>query len=168
MAVAAGLVKAKGEGDSTFSVFDRPASAVTAALELQLALAAEPCPLPAPLAVRSPLRAGMTPAKATPKIVYHRATAPGCHSKRIPQHAAGRTTGVPDLFPGPVLASLRADPDRPAFEIGPRTVSRVVAPAVGRFYPDRTRRSGSRLRDKDPVWAGHRAGRQPPCLDTGG
>jgi hypothetical protein len=31
---------------------------------------------------------------------------------------------VPDLFPGPVLASLRADPDRPAFEIGPRTVSR--------------------------------------------
>jgi hypothetical protein len=62
---------------------------------------------------------------------------------------------VPDLFPGPVLASLRADPDRPAFEIGPRTVSRVVvAPAVGRFYPDRTRRSGSRLRDKDPVWAG--------------
>jgi hypothetical protein len=47
---------------------------------------------------------------------------------------------VPDLFPGPVLASLRADPDRPAFEIGPRTVSRVVfAPAVGRFYPDRTR-----------------------------
>ena len=31
---------------------------------------------------------------------------------------------MPDLFPGPVLASLRADPDRPAFEIGPRTVSR--------------------------------------------
>jgi hypothetical protein len=27
--------------------------------------------------------------------------------------------------------------------------------------------SGSRLRDKDPVWAGHRAGRQPACLDTG-
>jgi fatty-acyl-CoA synthase len=31
---------------------------------------------------------------------------------------------MPDLFPGPVLASLRANPDRPAFEIGPRTVSR--------------------------------------------
>lgn len=29
---------------------------------------------------------------------------------------------MPDLFPGPVLASLRADPDRPAF--GPRTVWR--------------------------------------------
>lgn len=43
---------------------------------------------------------------------------PAATSKRIPQHAAGRTTGVPDLFPGPVLASLRADPDRPAFEIG--------------------------------------------------
>lgn len=31
---------------------------------------------------------------------------------------------MPDLFPGPVLASLRADPGRPAFEIGPPTVSR--------------------------------------------
>jgi fatty-acyl-CoA synthase len=31
---------------------------------------------------------------------------------------------VPDLFPGPVLASLRAGPDRPAVEAGPRTVSR--------------------------------------------
>jgi class 3 adenylate cyclase len=58
VAVAADLVKAKGEGDSTFSVFDRPASAVTAALELQLALAAEPCPLPAPLAVRIATHAG--------------------------------------------------------------------------------------------------------------
>jgi hypothetical protein len=66
----------------------------------------------------------MTPAKATPKIVDHRATATGCHPERIPQHATRRTTGVPDLFPGPVLASLRANPDRLAFEIGPRTVSR--------------------------------------------
>ena len=49
---------------------------------------------------------------------------PAAISKRIPQHAVRRTTGVPDLFPGPVLASLRANPDRPAFEIGPRTVSR--------------------------------------------
>jgi len=52
------LVKAKGEGDSSFSVFDRPASAVAAALELQRALAAEPWPLPAPLAVRIAIHAG--------------------------------------------------------------------------------------------------------------
>jgi class 3 adenylate cyclase len=52
------LVKAKGEGDSTFSVFDRPVSAVAAALELQRSLAAEPWPLPAPLAVRMAVHAG--------------------------------------------------------------------------------------------------------------
>jgi hypothetical protein len=39
---------------------------------------------------------------------------------------------VPDLFPGPVLASLRADPDRPAFEVGPRTVSRGDLLAMAR------------------------------------
>jgi class 3 adenylate cyclase len=42
------LVKAKGEGDSTFSVFDSPASAVAAALELQRTVAAEPWSLPVP------------------------------------------------------------------------------------------------------------------------
>jgi acyl-CoA synthetase (AMP-forming)/AMP-acid ligase II len=29
---------------------------------------------------------------------------------------------MPELFPGPVLDALRADPHRPAFEVGPRTV----------------------------------------------
>src|SRR5512133_1074816 len=52
------LVKAKGEGDSTFSVFTSPAQAVAAALELQRSLAAEPWPLPAPLAVRVAVHAG--------------------------------------------------------------------------------------------------------------
>jgi predicted ATPase/class 3 adenylate cyclase len=52
------LVKAKGEGDSSFSVFTSPAQAVAAALELQRALAAEPWPLPAPLAVRAAVHAG--------------------------------------------------------------------------------------------------------------
>lgn len=32
--------------------------------------------------------------------------------------------GVPELFPGPVLESLSAAPDKPAFEVGPRAVSR--------------------------------------------
>ena len=52
------MVKAKGEGDSSFSVFTSPAQAVAAALELQRALAAEPWPLPAPLAVRVAVHAG--------------------------------------------------------------------------------------------------------------
>jgi class 3 adenylate cyclase len=52
------LVKAKGEGDSIFSVFTSPARAATAALELQRALAAEPWPLPTPLAVRVALHVG--------------------------------------------------------------------------------------------------------------
>jgi predicted ATPase/class 3 adenylate cyclase len=55
------LVKAKGEGDSTFSVFTSPAQAVAAALELQRVLAAEPWPLPAPLAVRVAIHAGEVP-----------------------------------------------------------------------------------------------------------
>jgi class 3 adenylate cyclase len=58
VAVAADLVKAKGEGDSTFSVFDSPASAVAAALELQRTVAAEPWSLPVPLAVRVAVHAG--------------------------------------------------------------------------------------------------------------
>jgi class 3 adenylate cyclase len=52
------LVKAKGEGDSTFSVFASPAQAAAAALELQRALAAEPWPLPTPLGVRVAVHAG--------------------------------------------------------------------------------------------------------------
>jgi hypothetical protein len=122
-----------------------PASAVVAALELQRALAAEPWPLPAPLALdRDPCRErsrargrllgpialgrrfgpGMTQPRRHRRSWTTGRRHPAAISKRIPQHAAGRTTGVPDLFPGPVLASLRANPDRPAFEIGPRTVSR--------------------------------------------
>ena len=52
------LVKAKGEGDSTFSVFTSPTQAVTAALKLQRVLTAEPWPLTAPLAVRVAVHAG--------------------------------------------------------------------------------------------------------------
>ena len=52
------LVKAKGEGDSSFSVFASPVQAVAAALALQRALAAAPWPLPAPLAVRVAVHAG--------------------------------------------------------------------------------------------------------------
>ena len=52
------LVKAKGEGDSTFSVFARASEAVLAALELRDALAAEPWPEGLALHVRLALNTG--------------------------------------------------------------------------------------------------------------
>ena len=45
-----------------------------------------------------------------------------------------RITGVSDVFPGPVLEALRAAPDRPAIQIGARTVTRgELLDLVGRF-----------------------------------
>jgi class 3 adenylate cyclase len=52
------VVKPRGEGDSTFSVFDQPVGAATAALALQEALAAEPWALPSPLRLRIAIHAG--------------------------------------------------------------------------------------------------------------
>jgi fatty-acyl-CoA synthase len=44
--------------------------------------------------------------------------------ERIPGVGSERITDVPELFPGPVLASLRDASTAPAFEVGSRTVSR--------------------------------------------
>jgi hypothetical protein len=44
--------------------------------------------------------------------------------ERIPGVGSERITDVPELFPGPVLASLRDASRAPAFEVGSRTVSR--------------------------------------------
>jgi DNA-binding SARP family transcriptional activator len=52
------LVPHKGEGDSTFSVFERATAALAAALDIQLAIAAEPWPTPEPLSVRAALHTG--------------------------------------------------------------------------------------------------------------
>ena len=52
------VIKPRGEGDSTFSVFARPAEAAAAALALQAALAAEVWPLPTPIRVRMAIHAG--------------------------------------------------------------------------------------------------------------
>jgi DNA-binding SARP family transcriptional activator len=52
------LIKAKGEGDSTFSAFARASDAVVAALELADALAAEPWPPGVELSVRAALHTG--------------------------------------------------------------------------------------------------------------
>lgn len=52
------LVKARGEGDSLFVVFDRPSAAVDAAIALQRALLAEPWPGGLPLRVRIGIHSG--------------------------------------------------------------------------------------------------------------
>ena len=52
------LLKSRGEGDSTFSVFRRPSDAVRAAIEAQRALTAEPWPPSAELSVRIAVHTG--------------------------------------------------------------------------------------------------------------
>ena len=54
------VVRPRGEGDSRFAVFTRPTDAVAAACAIQLALRAEPWPLPSPLSVRLALHIGET------------------------------------------------------------------------------------------------------------
>ncbi len=52
------LVKTRGEGDATFSVFDRPSAAAAAAIELQEAIRHEPWPLAEPMRIRVALHTG--------------------------------------------------------------------------------------------------------------
>nr|WP_082971202.1 BTAD domain-containing putative transcriptional regulator [Mycobacterium sp. 852002-51971_SCH5477799-a] len=52
------LIKTRGEGDATFSVFDRPSAGVAAAIELQDAIAHEPWVSRDPIRVRMALHTG--------------------------------------------------------------------------------------------------------------
>ncbi|WP_443677683.1 BTAD domain-containing putative transcriptional regulator [Mycobacterium montefiorense] len=52
------LIKTRGEGDATFSVFDRPSGAAAAALELQDAIKHEPFALREPMRIRVALHTG--------------------------------------------------------------------------------------------------------------
>jgi predicted ATPase len=52
------LVRSKGEGDSTFSVFAHPVAALVAATAIQSAITAEHWPRPAPLRVRAGVHTG--------------------------------------------------------------------------------------------------------------
>ncbi len=52
------LVKTRGEGDATFSVFDRPSAAAAAAIQLQEAIAHEPWALAEPMRIRVALHTG--------------------------------------------------------------------------------------------------------------
>lgn len=52
------LVKTRGEGDATFSVFDRPSAAAAAAIQLQEAIGHEPWALAQPMRIRIALHTG--------------------------------------------------------------------------------------------------------------
>ena len=52
------LIKTRGEGDATFSVFERPSAAAAAAIELQDAVAHEPWTLREPIRIRMALHTG--------------------------------------------------------------------------------------------------------------
>lgn len=52
------LIKTRGEGDATFSVFDRPSAAAAAAIELQEAIRHEPWALTEPMRIRVALHTG--------------------------------------------------------------------------------------------------------------
>ena len=52
------LIKTRGEGDATFSVFDRPSAAAAAAIELQEAIVGEPWALREPMRIRVALHTG--------------------------------------------------------------------------------------------------------------
>ncbi|GAA4290118.1 BTAD domain-containing putative transcriptional regulator [Mycobacterium paraffinicum] len=52
------LIKTRGEGDATFSVFDRPSAAAAAAIELQDAIVQEPWALREPMRIRVALHTG--------------------------------------------------------------------------------------------------------------
>jgi class 3 adenylate cyclase len=52
------LIKTRGEGDATFSVFDRPSAAAAAAIELQDAISHEPWALREPMRIRVALHTG--------------------------------------------------------------------------------------------------------------
>jgi class 3 adenylate cyclase len=52
------LIKTRGEGDATFSVFDRPSAAAAAAIELQEAIVDEPWALLEPIRIRVALHTG--------------------------------------------------------------------------------------------------------------
>ncbi|OBK46769.1 BTAD domain-containing putative transcriptional regulator [Mycobacterium sp. 1081908.1] len=52
------LIKTRGEGDATFSVFERPSAAAAAALELQEAIVQEPWALRDPMRIRIALHTG--------------------------------------------------------------------------------------------------------------
>ncbi|WP_442387489.1 BTAD domain-containing putative transcriptional regulator [Mycobacterium sp.] len=52
------LIKTRGEGDATFSVFERPSAAAAAAIELQEAISGEPWVLREPMRIRVALHTG--------------------------------------------------------------------------------------------------------------
>src|SRR5262245_35594698 len=63
-AAGGSLVRTKGEGDSTFSVFEAPLDAVVAAAAIQRAVTAEAWPAATPVRVRAGVHTGESEARA--------------------------------------------------------------------------------------------------------
>jgi len=73
-----GVVKSRGEGDSFFAVFARPADALAAAGALQQALLAEPWPAQTPLRMRVALHTGEADQRGATTMVPASTAAPAC------------------------------------------------------------------------------------------
>ena len=104
------LVKSKGEGDSTFCVFERAGAAVIAAVSLQRALTAERWPTAEPLRVRVGIHTGEVEVRdgdyygrAVNRAARVRAIAAGSTILATAATAALAADGVPD---GAVLVDL--------------------------------------------------------------
>ncbi|TML88079.1 MAG: hypothetical protein E6G06_16685 [Actinobacteria bacterium] len=104
------LVKSKGEGDSTFCVFERAGAAVIAAVSLQRALTAEHWPTAEPLRVRVGIHTGEVEVRdgdyygrAVNRAARVRAIAAGSTILATAATAALAADGVPD---GAVLVDL--------------------------------------------------------------
>ncbi len=95
------VVKHKGEGDSTFSVFDRPADALAAAVALQRALAEERWSIVAPLRVRIGIDSG--PVEERDGDFFGRAVN---RAARVRGLAAGGTIVVTASAAGPATGEL--------------------------------------------------------------
>ena len=124
------VVLERGEGDSFFAVFERPAAAVSAALDGQRALAAEPWPDSSPVKVRMAIHTGEADAQIRGPEVNRAA-----HPRRRPRR------------PGRGVERIRvADPRLPA--------PRGVAAGAGRAPPQGPLATGAGLPADPPPAAG--------------
>ena len=78
------LIKTRGEGDATFSVFERPSAAAAAAIELQDAICHEPWALREPMRIRVALHTGRG------RAARRRLLRPGGQPRRPPAVAGRR------------------------------------------------------------------------------
>jgi class 3 adenylate cyclase/tetratricopeptide (TPR) repeat protein len=115
------LVRPRGEGDSAFCVFASPLAAVTAAVALQQAFAAEPWPHEAPIVVRMGLHSGEAIARADD---YYGSTVN--RAARIRALALGRQVLISESTAERVESSLGPGVD--LVELGTRKLAGLLRP----------------------------------------